>query len=158
MLTTLIYSLFALDQTLANLAAQHFALMLAALFIVIFAETGLVIFPLLPGDSLLFVSGTVVAATDLNIHLLVVTLFAAAVLGYSVNESVVIADRIRENFRKMRKASVPQVINSAITSTLSRTIITHGCTLMMVLSILFFGGETLHYFALALAICIWFGI
>src|SRR5213080_1706383 len=81
-----------------------------------------------------------------------------AVLGYSVNESVVIADRIRENFRKMRKASVPEVINSAITSTLSRTIITHGCTLTMVLSILFFGGETLHYFALALAIGICFGI
>ena len=81
-----------------------------------------------------------------------------AVLGYSVNESVVIADRIRENFRKMRKASVAEVINSAITSTLSRTIITHGCTLMMVLSILFFGGETLHYFALALAIGICFGI
>ena len=81
-----------------------------------------------------------------------------AVLGYSVNESVVIADRIRENFRKMRKASVPQVINSAITSTLSRTIITHGCTLMMVLSIFFFGGETLHHFALALAIGICFGI
>src|SRR5206468_4630245 len=81
-----------------------------------------------------------------------------AVLGYSVNESVVIADRIRENFRKMRKASVPEIINSAITSTLSRTIITHGCTLMMVLSILFFGGETLHFFALALAIGICFGI
>src|SRR5438552_7139069 len=88
MLTTLIYSLFALDQTLANLAAQHFALMLAALFIVIVAETGLVIFPLLPGDSLLFVSGTVVAATDLNIHLLVVTLFAAAVLGDSANYAI----------------------------------------------------------------------
>ena len=81
-----------------------------------------------------------------------------AVLGYSVNESVVIADRIRENFRKMRKTAVPEIINSAITSTLSRTIITHGCTLMMVLSILFFGGETLHYFALALAIGICFGI
>src|SRR5215468_2395777 len=81
-----------------------------------------------------------------------------AVLGYSVNESVVIADRIRENFRKMRKAAVPDVINSAITSTMSRTIITHGCTLTMVLSILFFGGETLHYFALALAIGICFGI
>src|SRR2546425_2517707 len=88
MLTTLIYSLFALDQTLADLAAQHAALMLAALFIVIFAETGLVIFPLLPGDSLLFVSGTVVAATDLNIHLLVVTLFAAAVLGDSANYAI----------------------------------------------------------------------
>jgi preprotein translocase subunit SecF len=81
-----------------------------------------------------------------------------AVLGYSVNESVVIADRIRENFRKMRKATVPEIINGAITSTLSRTIITHGSTLMMVLSILFFGGETLYYFALALAIGIGFGI
>ena len=81
-----------------------------------------------------------------------------AVLGYSVNESVVIADRIRENFRKMRKTHVPDVINNAITRTLSRTIITHGSTLMMVLSIFFFGGETLHHFALALAIGIGFGI
>src|SRR5689334_9519354 len=81
-----------------------------------------------------------------------------AVLGYSVNESVVIADRIRENFRKMRKATVTHVIDSAITSTMSRTIITHGCTLLMVLSIYFFGGETLHHFALALAIGICFGI
>jgi len=81
-----------------------------------------------------------------------------AVLGYSVNESVVIADRIRENFRKMRKATVTHVIDGAITSTISRTIITHGLTLMMVLSILFFGGETLHYFALALTIGICFGI
>ena len=81
-----------------------------------------------------------------------------AVLGYSVNESVVIADRIRENFRKMRKASVPHIINNAITSTISRTIITHGCTQMMVTSMLIFGGETLHYFALALTIGILFGI
>jgi len=81
-----------------------------------------------------------------------------AVLGYSVNESVVIADRIRENFRKMRKATVVHVIDNAITSTISRTIITHGSTLMMVLSILFFGGETLHFFALALTIGICFGI
>ena len=81
-----------------------------------------------------------------------------AVLGYSVNESVVIADRIRENFRKLRKASTPHVIDSAITSTMSRTIITHGCTLLMVLSIYFFGGETLHHFSLALAIGICFGI
>jgi preprotein translocase subunit SecF len=81
-----------------------------------------------------------------------------AVLGYSVNESVVIADRIRENFRKMRKATVTHVIDNAITSTISRTIITHGSTLMMVLSILIFGGETLHYFALALTIGILFGI
>ncbi len=81
-----------------------------------------------------------------------------AVLGYSVNESVVIADRIRENFRKMRKATVTHVIDNAITSTISRTMITHGMTLLMVLSILFFGGETLHYFALALTIGICFGI
>ncbi|MBK8740719.1 MAG: protein translocase subunit SecF [Betaproteobacteria bacterium] len=83
-----------------------------------------------------------------------------AVLGYSVNESVVIADRIRENFRspRFRRAHVADVINNAITTTLSRTIITHGCTLIMVLSILFFGGETLHYFALALAIGIVFGV
>jgi len=81
-----------------------------------------------------------------------------AVLGYSVNESVVIMDRIRENFRKMRKADVHEVINSAITQTISRTIITHACTQMMVLSMLFLGGPTLHYFALALTIGIWFGI
>jgi preprotein translocase subunit SecF len=81
-----------------------------------------------------------------------------AVLGYSVNESVVVADRIRENFRKMRKASVPQIIDSAITSTMSRTIITHGSTQLMVTSMLIFGGEALHYFALALTIGILFGI
>jgi preprotein translocase subunit SecF len=81
-----------------------------------------------------------------------------AVLGYSVNESVVIADRIRENFRKMRKATVTHVIDNAITATISRTIITHGMTLTMVLSIFFFGGETLHHFALALMIGICFGI
>lgn len=81
-----------------------------------------------------------------------------AVLGYSVNESVVIFDRIRENFRKQRKSSVQEVIDNAITSTISRTIITHGCTQMMVLSMLFFGGQTLHYFAIALTIGICFGI
>lgn len=81
-----------------------------------------------------------------------------AVLGYSVNESVVIMDRIRENFRKQRKASVVEIINSSITQTISRTVITHGSTQMMVLSMLFFGGPTLHYFALALTIGIWFGI
>jgi preprotein translocase subunit SecF len=81
-----------------------------------------------------------------------------AVLGYSVNESVVIFDRIRETFRKERKLSVTQVIDHAITSTISRTIITHGCTEMMVLSMLFFGGQTLHYFAIALTIGILFGI
>ena len=81
-----------------------------------------------------------------------------AVLGYSVNESVVIFDRIRENFRKQRKATVHEVIDNAITSTISRTIITHGCTQMMVLSMLFFGGQTLHHFAIALTIGICFGI
>jgi membrane-associated protein len=88
MITTLLYSLFALDQTLSSLAAQHTALLFAVLFIVIFAETGLVIFPLLPGDSLLFLSGTVVAASGIDVHLLVLTLFAAAVLGDSVNYGV----------------------------------------------------------------------
>jgi len=81
-----------------------------------------------------------------------------AVLGYSVNESVVIMDRIRENFRKYRRADVPEVINSAITQTISRTVITHGSTQLMVLSMFFFGGPSLHYFALALTIGIWFGI
>jgi len=81
-----------------------------------------------------------------------------AVLGYSVNESVVVFDRIRENFRKLRKATVPQIINNAITRTMSRTIITHGCTQLMVTSILLFGGDTLFYFALALTIGILFGI
>lgn len=81
-----------------------------------------------------------------------------AVLGYSVNESVVVFDRIRENFRKMRKATVREVINNAITRTMSRTIITHGSTELMVLSILIFGGEALFYFALALTIGILFGI
>jgi len=88
MITTLLYSLFALDQTLQQLAAQHPLLMFAALFIVIFAETGLVIFPLLPGDSLLFLAGTVAAVSGVNVHLLVLTLFAAAVLGDSVNYAV----------------------------------------------------------------------
>jgi preprotein translocase subunit SecF len=81
-----------------------------------------------------------------------------AVLGYSVNESVIIMDRIRENFRKQRKASTREIINSAITQTISRTIITHGSTQMMVLSMLFFGGPSLHNFALALTIGICFGI
>ncbi len=81
-----------------------------------------------------------------------------AVLGYSVNESVVIFDRIRENFRRYRKMNTQEIINNAITSTISRTIITHGCTQLMVLSMLIFGGATLHYFALALTIGICFGI
>ena len=81
-----------------------------------------------------------------------------AVLGYSVNESVVIFDRIRETFRRQRKMTTVQIIDRAITSTISRTIITHGSTQMMVLSMLLFGGPTLHYFALALTIGILFGI
>ncbi|TSE23077.1 protein-export membrane protein SecF [Tepidimonas sediminis] len=81
-----------------------------------------------------------------------------AVLGYSVNESVVIFDRIRETFRRQRKMTTREVIDYAITSTMSRTIITHGSTEAMVLSMLIFGGPTLHYFALALTIGILFGI
>lgn len=81
-----------------------------------------------------------------------------AILGYSVNESVVIFDRIRENFRKQRRASISQVIDNAITLTMSRTIITHGSTQMVVIAMLLFGGEVLHYFALALTIGILFGI
>jgi len=81
-----------------------------------------------------------------------------AVLGYSVNESVVVFDRVRENFRKMRKASTAEVIDSAITGVISRTIITHLCTQMMVTTMLIFGGPALHYFALALTIGICFGI
>ncbi|WP_205231018.1 protein translocase subunit SecF [Azospira oryzae] len=81
-----------------------------------------------------------------------------AVLGYSVNESVVVFDRVRETFRKARGMTTPQVLDHAITSTISRTIITHGSTQMMVLSMLVFGGETLHYFAMALTIGILFGI
>ncbi len=115
-----------------------------------------------------------VAAIVANLHDVVIILgfFAAfqwefslsvlaavlAVLGYSVNESVVVFDRIRENFRKMRKASTVDVIDSAITATISRTIITHGSTQIMVLSMLLFGGPTLYYFALALTIGILFGI
>jgi preprotein translocase subunit SecF len=81
-----------------------------------------------------------------------------AVFGYSVNESVVVFDRVRENFRKMRKASVAEIMDASITGTISRTIITHLCTQMMVLSILLFGGATLHFFAAALTIGILFSI
>ncbi|MDR4520602.1 MAG: protein translocase subunit SecF [Nitrosomonas sp.] len=81
-----------------------------------------------------------------------------AVLGYSVNESVVIFDRIRENFRKLRKVEVTTVIDNAITRTMARTIITHGSTQMVVIAMLLFGGEVLYYFALALTIGILFGI
>lgn len=115
-----------------------------------------------------------VAAIVANLHdvVIIIGFFAAfqwefslsvlaailAVLGYSVNESVVVADRIRENFRKMRKASVREVIDNAITSTMSRTVITHGTTEAMVLAMLIFGGPVLYYFALALTIGIVFGI
>jgi preprotein translocase subunit SecF len=81
-----------------------------------------------------------------------------AVLGYSVNESVVVFDRVRETFKRSRGMTTPEVLDHAITSTISRTIITHGCTQLMVLSMLVFGGETLHYFAMALTIGICFGI
>lgn len=81
-----------------------------------------------------------------------------AVLGYSVNESVVVFDRVRETFRKKRGLSTSQVLDHAISSTISRTMITHGCTQMMVTSMLIFGGAALHYFALALTIGILFGI
>jgi preprotein translocase subunit SecF len=81
-----------------------------------------------------------------------------AVLGYSVNESVIVFDRVRETFRRVRGLTTPQVIDHAITSTISRTIITHGSTEMMAISMLCFGGETLHYFAMALTIGIVFGI
>ena len=88
MLTTLIYSLLALDDSVAALAAQHGPWLYAILFLVIFAETGLVVFPFLPGDSILFIAGTVVANADLNIHVLAVVLVAAAILGDTINYSV----------------------------------------------------------------------
>src|SRR5882762_6638134 len=115
-----------------------------------------------------------VAAIVANLHdvVLVVGMFAIfrwefslpvlaavlAVLGYSVNESVIIFDRVREHFRTMRKATVVEVIDSAITATISRTIITHGCTLMMTVTMLLFGGPALHNFALALTLGICFGV
>jgi len=88
MLTTLVYSLFALDQTVAELAAQHGHWLYLILFVIIFAETGLVVFPFLPGDSILFIAGTVVATADLNVHLLVIFLIVAAALGDTLNYSI----------------------------------------------------------------------
>jgi membrane-associated protein len=88
MITTLIYSLLALDQTVAELAAQYGLWLYGILFLVIFAETGLVVFPFLPGDSILFIAGTVIAVAGLNIHVLVLVLIAAAVMGDSVNYAV----------------------------------------------------------------------
>lgn len=115
-----------------------------------------------------------VAAIIANLHdiVIVVGIFAVAgwefslpvlaavlaVLGYSVNESVIIFDRVREHFRKMRRADTVEVINSAITATISRTVITHGSTLAMTLAMFFFGGPALHYFALALTIGILLGV
>jgi membrane-associated protein len=88
MLTSIIYSLFALDQSVAQLAAQYGHWMYALLFLVIFAETGLVVFPFLPGDSILFIAGTIAAAADLNVHVLFLTLCAAAIAGDTVNYSI----------------------------------------------------------------------
>src|SRR5689334_17621803 len=88
MLTTLVYSIFALDKTVSQIAAQNGHWLYLILFLVIFAETGLVVFPFLPGDSILFIAGTVVAVAGLNIHLLVLVLVVAAILGDSVNYAV----------------------------------------------------------------------
>ena len=88
MLTTFFYSLLALDQSVGSLATQYGPWIYALLFLIIFAETGLVVFPFLPGDSILFIAGTVVATAELNIHVLVAILTAAAILGDTVNYSV----------------------------------------------------------------------
>ncbi len=139
--------------------------LLALLFVVI----GIVIYLALRFEWKFALAGVVANLHDVVIILgffaffqwefsLAVLAGVLAVLGYSVNESVIIMDRIRENFRKDRTASTEEIINRSITQTISRTIITHGSTQMVVLSILFFGGPTLHYFALALTIGIWFGI
>ena len=88
MLTTLFYSLLALDQTLVTVAGQYGPWIYALLFVVIFAETGLVVFPFLPGDSILFIAGTIVATAGLSVHLLVALLIVAAVLGDSVNYAI----------------------------------------------------------------------
>ena len=88
MFTTLFYAILSLDQTLATIASQYGAWLYAILFLVIFAETGFVIFPFLPGDSLLFIAGTVVAGAGMNVHLLVGLLIVAAILGDSVNYSI----------------------------------------------------------------------
>ncbi|MEO8675142.1 MAG: DedA family protein [Casimicrobiaceae bacterium] len=108
MMTTILYTLLSLDDSVATLAAQHGHWIYAILFLIIFAETGLVVFPFLPGDSILFIAGTVVATADLNVHLLVIVLVAAAILGDSVNYSVghYIGPRIydRPDSRWFRKA------------------------------------------------------
>jgi membrane-associated protein len=88
MLTTLFYTLFGLDQSLATMAGQYGPWLYAILFLVIFAETGLVVFPFLPGDSILFIAGTLIATADLNVHMLVAVLIAAAILGDSLNYAI----------------------------------------------------------------------
>jgi preprotein translocase subunit SecF len=141
-----------------------------ALLALLFVSIGIVIYLAFRFESWKFGVAAIIA----NLHDVVIilgffaffqwdfslTVLAAilAILGYSVNESVVVFDRIRENFRKMRKATTPQIIDNAITAVISRTIITHLCTQLAVLSMLFLGGEVLHYFALALTIGILFGI
>ena len=108
MMTTILYTLLSLDDSVAALAAQHDHWIYAILFLIIFAETGLVVFPFLPGDSILFIAGTVVATADLNVHLLVLVLIAAAILGDSVNYGVghFIGPRVydRPDSRWFRKA------------------------------------------------------
>jgi len=108
MMTTILYTLLSLDESVAALAAQHGHWIYAILFLIIFAETGLVVFPFLPGDSILFIAGTVVATADLNVHLLVLVLTAAAILGDSVNYAVghFIGPRVydRPDSRWFRKA------------------------------------------------------
>ena len=98
-----------------------------------------------------------IGVMDLEVSLVVVAAILT-VVGYSLNDTIVIFDRVREAFRKFRKMNTHEVIDHAITSTMSRTIITHGCTQLMVVSMLLFGGPTLHYFAVALTIGILFGI
>lgn len=94
----------------------------------------------------------------LGVHAARILAAVLAVLGYSVNESVIIFDRVREHFRTMRRADSMEVVNSAITATISRTVITHTSTLCMTLSMFFFGGPALHYFSLALTIGILLGV
>ena len=136
---------------------------------ILFVSIGIIIYLALRFEWKFGVSGILANLHDVIIILGVFSLFQwefslpvlaaiLAVLGYSVNESVVVFDRIRENFKKMKQADVKTVIDSAITKNMSRTIITHGSTQLMVLSILVFGGETLFHFALALTIGILFGI
>nr|MCU0813609.1 protein translocase subunit SecF [Burkholderiaceae bacterium] len=126
-----------------------------------FTIVGIMIYLAIRFEWKFSVAGIVANLHDVVIILefsLAVLAAVLAVLGYSVNESVVIFDRIRETFRRMRKMTTPEVIDNAISRTWSRTIITHGSTQMMVLSMLIFGGPTLHYFSLALTIGILFGI